>query len=78
MDLIPRLKITIDRFYPDGRTLNRVMKRDKDAMYELVMLHKEIFHVTHCSNCGSGFQKMANNLLKYYNEHKDEYIETVL
>lgn len=76
MDLIPRLKITIDKFFPDGRTLDRNMKRDKDAYYEFIQLHKEIFKKTFCSTCGSGFQKMANNLLKYYGEHKDEYIET--
>ena len=78
MDLIPRLKITIDLFFPDGKNLNRNMKRDKNAYYDMIQLHKEIFKKTFCSTCGSGFQKMATNLLNYYVQHKDEYIETEL
>lgn len=75
MDLIPRLRITINLFFPDGVHLNGAAKRDPIAYDKFVMLHKEIFNRVHCTRCGSGFQKMAKNLLKYYNDNKDEYIE---
>lgn len=75
MHLITRLKRTINLLYPDGKNVNRMLKRDTVEYPIMIALHVEIYRRAYCSKCGSGFIRMATNLLKYYNDHKDEYID---
>lgn len=75
MHLIKRLTRTINLLYPDGKTVNRSMIRNKVEYPIMIALHKEIYKNVYCSKCGSGFIRMATNLLKYYNDHIDEFID---